>query len=578
MPTYQIALMCLIGVIFFGFIIFFIVYRRLTWERDLRNMSWRVTFADVTFLSARADSFKLSMLDVGTMATMETDDDECKHSFTRVGLHQGVQVALKRIPVDTIDLTRQILLEIKMVRDLHHDNLTRFIGVCIEPQNNFVLNEYCSKGSLQDVLLNDSIKLDWTFRLSLLIDIAKAMKFLHHSPVQFHGRLRSTNCVVDSRFGLKVTDFGLLSFFPPTVVTDHEDNYHAMLEKLLWLAPEHLSVYCSGYRQTGGSQKGDVYGFGIIMEEVTLRSVPYDTQRGLLSVTEILDKVMKRENPPHRPKVPQREAPAQLNSLMDRCWSDVADLRPTFDVILKSLKSLTHGREVNLMETLITRLEDYASNLEDVVEDRTRQLAEEKKNSEMLLYQILPQSVADQLKRGEPVTPEMYDNVTIYFSDIVGFTAMSAKCFPMQVVSFLNDLYSAFDSVIDDHDVYKVETIGDAYMVVSGLPERKGDQHAVEICRMALGLLQLAQTFPIRHSPGETLQLRVGIHSGPCCAGVVGKKMPRCCLFGDTVNTASRMESTGQPLKIHLSETAKRILDGSGNFITQYRGPVEMKL
>ncbi|XP_070198873.1 atrial natriuretic peptide receptor 2-like isoform X2 [Littorina saxatilis] len=106
-------------------------------------------------------------------------------------------------------------------------------------------------------------------------------------------------------------------------------------------------------------------------------------------------------------------------------------------------------------------------------------------------------------------------------------------------------------------------------MVVSGLPERKGDQHAVEICRMALGLLQLAQTFPIRHSPGETLQLRAGIHSGPCCAGVVGKKMPRYCLFGDTVNTASRMESTGQPLKIHLSETAKRILDGSGNFITQ---------
>ncbi|XP_070198872.1 atrial natriuretic peptide receptor 2-like isoform X1 [Littorina saxatilis] len=83
-------------------------------------------------------------------------------------------------------------------------------------------------------------------------------------------------------------------------------------------------------------------------------------------------------------------------------------------------------------------------------------------------------------------------------------------------------------------------------MVVSGLPERKGDQHAVEICRMALGLLQLAQTFPIRHSPGETLQLRAGIHSGPCCAGVVGKKMPRYCLFGDTVNTASRMESTGQ--------------------------------
>ncbi|XP_013785585.1 soluble guanylate cyclase 88E-like, partial [Limulus polyphemus] len=195
------------------------------------------------------------------------------------------------------------------------------------------------------------------------------------------------------------------------------------------------------------------------------------------------------------------------------------------------------------------------------LEESMKKLDSEMKRTDELLYQMIPKQVADRLRKGEAAvaTCQDFDCVTILFSDVVTFTEISSRISPMEVVSMLNSMYSMFDQLTEKHKVYKVETIGDAYMVVSGAPDIV-DKHAENICDMALDMVDVIGDLK-DPSTGQSLRIRVGIHSGMVVAGVVGLKMPRYCLFGDTVNTASRMESTSEALKIHISEKTKERLN-----------------
>ncbi|KAJ6638428.1 Atrial natriuretic peptide receptor 1, partial [Pseudolycoriella hygida] len=234
-----------------------------------------------------------------------------------------------------------------------------------------------------------------------------------------------------------------------------------------------------------------------------------------------------------------------------------------------------------LVRNAANTIQMYADNLSI----KAKELKREKKKSDTLLFQMLPLSVATQLKQTRKVPAEFYDDVTIYFSDIVGFTEIAADCTPLEVVTFLNSIYKVFDSRIECYDVYKVETIGDSYMVASGLPIKNGNicaaenrkKHVSEIATMALDLLDATNLFKIPRRPSETLQIRCGIHCGSCVAGIVGTKMPRYCLFGDTVNTASRMETTGEALRIHITSEMNDALAAIGGFKTEHRGLIDVK-
>uniref|UniRef100_H3AQK2 Guanylate cyclase n=1 Tax=Latimeria chalumnae TaxID=7897 RepID=H3AQK2_LATCH len=418
---------------------------------------------------------------------------------------------------------------------------------------------YILKGKSGFIFLKESLGLHFFYQ--------KGMKYLHHRDL-IHGRLKSRNCVVDGRFVLKVTDYGYNELLEAQKIAWTQPD----TKDLFWTAPELLRDM---NLQRKGLFRGDVYSFSIIMQEVIVRGSPFCMLE--LPVEEIIKKV--RKPPPLcRPSVSVDQAPMECIQLMKQCWSEQPERRPTFDQIFDQFKNINKGKKTNIIDSMLRMLEQYSSNLEDLIRERTEELEIEKQKTDKLLTQMLPSSVAEALKTGAPVEPEYFDQVTLYFSDIVGFTTISAMSDPIEVVDLLNDLYSLFDAIIGSHDVYKVETIGDAYMVASGLPKRNGTRHAAEMANMSLDILSLVGSFKMRHMPEVPVKIRIGLHTGPCVAGVVGLTMPRYCLFGDTVNTASRMESAGLPYRIHVNQTTVKLLqDLQEGYRLEIRGKTELK-
>ena len=187
-----------------------------------------------------------------------------------------------------------------------------------------------------------------------------------------------------------------------------------------------------------------------------------------------------------------------------------------------------------------------------------QQIEDEKARSEELLLNILPKSIADRLKQGETTIADSFKDVSVLFADLAGFTRLSTQVSPNEIVVLLNNIFSAFDNLAERYGLEKIKTIGDCYMAAAGLPVSKPD-HAEATAQMALDMLGIIE------DPSYTdlqLQLRIGINSGPVLAGIIGKQKFTYDLWGDTVNTANRMETYGLPNQIHVSDTTCELLKG----------------
>jgi class 3 adenylate cyclase len=200
------------------------------------------------------------------------------------------------------------------------------------------------------------------------------------------------------------------------------------------------------------------------------------------------------------------------------------------------------------------------------------ELNAEKERSEALLLNTLPRSIVDRMHRGETVIADRIGAATILFSDLVDFTALAARLPPERMIELLGLLFERFDSLAASLALEKIKTIGDGYMVAGGVPDELRD-HAAAVAEMALGMREVAAE--VAAEIGEPLRLRIGMHSGPLIAGVIGTHKFAYDVWGDTVNTASRMEQSGEPGRIHVSAATRALL--GDRFCFEPRGNLEVK-
>jgi len=259
----------------------------------------------------------------------------------------------------------------------------------------------------------------------------------------------------------------------------------------------------------------DMYSIGIIIYEIYSRKSPYEGEDFRETLRKICDRRVNK-----RPPTPEM-CPPKMVDLMKKCWSPDPDVRPKakdLDLWLMDMNS----RDAEPVQTMD---------------------GEAKPKSGDMLHKLFPPRVADVLKRGEKVEPETHENVTVIFSETVNFADMTRSLTPLKISQMLDRLYLAFDKVASQYHVFKVETVGDAYMGVTNLENDQDDTHVKNAAEFAMAMVQEASTTLIDPDEPELgcINIRVGFHSGPVVSNVIGSLNPRYGLFGDTVNTASRM-------------------------------------
>ncbi|XP_055341962.1 atrial natriuretic peptide receptor 2-like [Paramacrobiotus metropolitanus] len=470
---------------------------------------------------------------------------------------------------------------LKLVSTMHKfdncSNLNSLLGICFTTKIPSTFYTVCKRGSIEDMITQRNP--DWNLKLFLIQDIIRGLTFLHKSSLKKHGNLKGSKCLLDKQMVIKISDYGHeeLSRSLQSVGKKFAAPLYVVLEPFFaphcWMAPEVLR----GHPPTPES---DVYALGLIAHQIIMHTHIYgqDGEGTDSAVSEhILEQIAAGSKPYFRPLFPQlsqNRTLERLIPLVQSCWAEEPSQRPQIaEAALRfRLATASEGMEGTFLDRIMQWLEKYNRVLEQDVADRTALLLHEQKKADELLCQMLPASVVKKLRTGETVEAEYVEEVSILFCDISGFNTFVASCLPQVVLSFLHEVYSIFDEVSVGLSIYKLETIGSNYVAVSGLLERIGSRHADEICRLATVLLSAFE----RVRSHESMQLLMGVHSGPVAAGVIGLKRPRYCFFGDSVNTAARMQTSSQPSQVHVSVATVVVAQQFGHeFIS--RGKVHLK-
>eukprot|EP01135_Chromosphaera_perkinsii_P003188 Nk52_evm10s237 gene=Nk52_evmTU10s237 len=559
LDVYEIVLVAIGGGVAIGVIVFIVIcLRKRARKRLINSLPWKINPSELQFYEDEEYSKYQSLGQSGLTLTLRI-------GHIHEAEYKGGLVLLERYTVNKLEMTHDFVNEMFLLTTHYkHRCILPLIGVQVNEDEILVVNEYMSKGTLLYVLHNKEVALDDRFHFSLMTDVASGLKYLH-SRFGAHGHLSSSVLFIGSQWNLKVGGYGLeaIRYAEAPLLSSYREMY----------CPPELLGDTFAHQGDINLKQSDVFAAGVIFCEILLRGDPWSAADKIREKTTC--EAEKESNRGHLYPNLGAHANHPCVEVIHQCLDPDSDSRPAMAVVQKRLVQLDPEGRVSLVEKVAVLLSSYTCDLENLVYQKTQSVVEEKKKTQSLLLSMMPPEVLESLMEGFLTPPRSFDCCTIMFTDIVGHSDLAENWDAQEIVTSLNGIYKRFDTAISDSglSVHALETFSDIYLVVSGVPRTCGIRHAEQIALLGLKMMEAAN----EDAKNELLQLRIGFHSGPVVAGLVGITAPKYCLFGDTINVASRMMTSGRALRIHFSEAAKQSLDAVGGFDIQFREEMNIK-
>ena len=483
------------------------IYKVQRYENDISSKASFIKIEDIkSTILLRAHSH------IGEILNEKGEVNKASGIKKLQAIYQNKNIMLKKLPKERIFITRGISIELKQMRDLEHPNLSRIIGVTIQSPYICIVQNFCKKGSLYDVLLNEDIQLDWVFKHTFLWDIVNGMCALHDSPIKLHGHLTSKNCLINHRWVLQISDYGLTEFSANNraIKTESIENEQDKYEALLWTAPENINIP----RKT--SKPGDVYSFGIIISEIINRKAPY-SEFSEMRPSDIIHYVKKRCIPPFRPHVTlQTGLDPKLLDVMNSCLSELAEDRPTFKEVKLLIKNF-HGESTDILDNMIEMMEKYGSDLNKAVKERSEMYRKEKIKSNELLYRCVPTPIVGELLEGSTIEPQYLNSVSFLVVRLENFNKVCEMLEPQKAVNVLNDFYKMIEKVLMTdgcQSIFKLISIREEIVLCSNIPGFQTIAEAADLARIAVKISLQLSIYKWRYVRHSNLKLSMAIHTG----------------------------------------------------------------
>ncbi|XP_063683500.1 atrial natriuretic peptide receptor 2-like isoform X1 [Bolinopsis microptera] len=562
----------------------FIIHRQRTRNNEDRKVEWKIPFSELDFAVKKS---------VSGSRKFGVDD---KPSDISVARWNHTFVVVKNLTVANITITKETLEDIYVIKKETHPNLEAFYGLCDDPGYCSVITEYCSKGSLEDLAHNDNVHLDWMFKLSLVIDVAKGLRYLHNSTFGYHGNLRTSNCIVDSHWVCKVADFGLKNMYREFEDTKQEKpmnkganvregtsekerlisgkgngvfNLTSYSSKdgglktstvpthhLFYAAPEKLWP-SSKERSPKEVQKCDTYSFSIVMFELFAREAPYDTAEILPE--KIIQKVRNRESPPYRPNLElmhitdktsyeqvgaedsANAVPAEAIELMKQCWREMPFERNNMSDTVQALEDMNPDRSLSITDRVVKMMEKYSEDLENKVAMKTHQLRSQQAGKSLSKY--LPRKVIDQIEKGLEV--EKAEN-----KYITGAAVKVKVLEERDQIAAINAYEELNHTEVVTRDIYQVVDSNGHTVVISGLYNEEAAPHQ---------MMEYARTL-LREASEKNITIKVALHSGVASGGLIlaDTSNPRLCITSNLATQLDALLENANFGDIILTDTARK--------------------